>query len=204
VLRDYFTDCFTNKRNNRKMKTLTEQDYINAAKDLGCEVASIKAVAEVEGRGSGFFASGEPKILFERHKFYKYTNGAFAQSNPDLCNRTSGGYGKESEQHPKLQRAAALNRDAALMSCSWGAFQVMGEHWKTLGYSSLQDFVNMMYRSEADHLDSFVRYIKAFGLQSHLKNKNWAVFAKGYNGPGYKANNYDVKMAAAYKKYSKI
>lgn len=183
------------------MKTLTEQDYINAAKELGCEVAAIKAVASVEGRGSGFLPSGEPKILFERHKFYRYTNGAFAQSNPDLCNRTPGGYGKESEQHKKLQRAVALNRDAALMSCSWGAFQVMGEHWKTLGYSSIQDFVNKMYRSEADHLESFVRYIKAFGLTSHLRNKNWTAFAKGYNGPGYKANNYDVKMAAAYNKY---
>ncbi|ASK29716.1 peptidoglycan-binding protein [Chryseobacterium sp. T16E-39] len=183
------------------MKTLTEQDYINAAKELGCEVAAIKAVSEVEGRGSGFFANGAPKILFERHKFYKYTNGAFAQSNPDLCNRTPGGYGKESEQHSKLQRAVELNRDAALMSCSWGTFQVMGEHWKTLGYSSIQDFVNKMYRSEADHLDSFVRYIKAFGLTGHLRNKNWAAFAKGYNGPGYKANNYDVKMAVAYNKY---
>ena len=185
------------------MKTLTERDYINSANELGCEVAVIKAVSEVEGRGSGFFASGESKILFERHKFYKYTNGAFAQSNPDICNRTSGGYGKESEQHSKLQRAVALNRDAALMSCSWGAFQVMGEHWKILGYSSVQDFVNKMYRSEADHLDSFVRYIKAFGLQAHLRNKNWAAFAKGYNGPGYKANNYDIKMAVAYKKYVK-
>jgi len=183
------------------MKTLTEQDYINAAKELGCEVAAIKAVASVEGRGSGFLPSGEPKILFERHKFYKFTNGAFAQSNPDLCSRTPGGYGKESEQHKKLQRAVALNRDAALMSCSWGAFQVMGEHWKTLGYSSIQDFVNKMYRSEADHLDSFVRYIKAFALTNHLRNKNWAAFAKGYNGPGYKANNYDVKMATAYNKY---
>ncbi|AZA64465.1 DUF3380 domain-containing protein [Chryseobacterium carnipullorum] len=59
------------------MKTLTEQDYINAAKELGCEVAAIKAVAEVESRGSGFLSSGEPKILFERHRFYKYTNGKY-------------------------------------------------------------------------------------------------------------------------------
>lgn len=184
------------------MKTLTEQDYINAAKELGCEVAAIKAVAEVESRGSGFFSSGEPKILFERHRFYKYTNGAFAKSHPDLCNKIPGGYGKESEQHKKLQRAVALNRTAALMSCSWGKFQVMADNWQKLGYKSLQEFINKMYNSEAYHLDSFVRYIKAFGLTTHIINKNWARFAYLYNGPNYAINNYDVKMANAYKKYS--
>lgn len=185
------------------MKTLTEQDYINAAKELGCEVAAIKAVDDVESRGSGFLPSGEPKILFERHRFYKYTNGGYAVSHPDLCNKTPGGYGKESEQHSKLQRAALLNREAALMSCSWGKFQVMGDNWQKLGYNTLQQFVNKMYESEAGQLDAFVRYIKAFGLQNYLKNKNWTAFAKGYNGPGYKANNYDVKMQAAYNNYSK-
>ncbi|WP_373427998.1 N-acetylmuramidase domain-containing protein, partial [Chryseobacterium sp. WLY505] len=50
------------------MKTLTEQDYINAAKELGCEVSAIKAVSEVEAPKGGFQADGTPTILFERHK----------------------------------------------------------------------------------------------------------------------------------------
>jgi len=185
------------------MKTLTEQDYINAAKELNCEVAAIKAVAEVESRGSGFLPSGEPKILFERHRFFKYTNGKYAVTNPDICNKIPGGYGKESEQHAKLQRASALNRDAGLMSCSWGKFQVMGDNWQKLGYKSLQEFINKMYESEAGQLGAFVRYIKNFGLQKHLHNRNWTEFAKLYNGPGYKANNYDVKMLSAYNNYLK-
>lgn len=185
------------------MKTLTEQDYINAANDLGCEVAAIKAVAEVESRGSGFLPSGEPKILFERHRFYKYTNGAYAASYPDICNKTPGGYGKDSEQHAKLHKASQLNREAALKSCSWGKFQVMGDNWQDLKYKSLQEFINKMYESEAGQLDAFVRFIKVNGLQIYIRNKKWAEFAKRYNGPGYKANNYDVKMAVAYKNYSK-
>lgn len=185
------------------MKLLSENDYINAAKELGCEVAAIKAVADVESHGSGFFASGEPKILFERHRFYKYTNGKYAVSNPDICNKVRGGYGKESEQHVKLQRASTLYREAALMSCSWGKFQVMGDNWQKLGYKSLQEFINKMYESESGHLDAFVRYIKNFGLLSYIRAKNWAKFALLYNGEDYKSNNYDTKMAAAYKKYSK-
>lgn len=183
------------------MKTLTEQDYINAAKELGCEVAAIKAVAEVESMGNGFLPSGEPKILFERHRFYKYTNGKYAVSHPDICNKIAGGYGKESDQHLKLQRASVLNREAALMSCSWGKFQIMGDNWKKLGYSSLQEFINKMYESEAGQIDAFIRYIKNLGLQNYLKNKQWDKFALLYNGPEYKKNNYDVKMAVSYNKF---
>ena len=40
-------------------KFLTEQDFIDAANSLGCEVAAIKAVAFVESGGkSGFKADG--------------------------------------------------------------------------------------------------------------------------------------------------
>ncbi|WP_410493967.1 N-acetylmuramidase domain-containing protein [Chryseobacterium sp. T16E-39] len=50
----------------------------------------------------------------------------------------------------------------------------------------MQDFVNKMYRSKTDHLYSFVRYIKALGLTSHLRNKNRAVFVKATMFPDIK------------------
>jgi hypothetical protein len=46
---------------------LKPEDYAQAAKDLGCELAAVKAVTEVEARGAGFFPSKRPKILFEAH-----------------------------------------------------------------------------------------------------------------------------------------
>jgi N-acetylmuramidase len=58
-----------------------------------------------------------------------------------------------------------------------------------------------MYVSEANQLDSFVRYVLTNGLAKHLRNKSWAAFAEGYNGKDYKINNYDKKLAAAYKKF---
>ncbi|MFB9080551.1 N-acetylmuramidase domain-containing protein [Flavobacterium procerum] len=36
-----------------------------------------------------------------------------------------------------------------------------------------------------------------------LRNKNWASFALKYNGPAYKTNKYDEKLARAYAKYFK-
>ena len=100
------------------------------------------------------------------------------------------------------QSPDTLDRNAALMSASRGKFQIMGEHWKKLGYATLQEFINAMYSSEAGQLNAFVRYIKVFGLQKAIQNKDWKTFARLYNGANYAVNKYDVKMAIAYKKYS--
>ena len=40
-------------------------------------------------------------------------------------------------------------------------------------------------------------------METLLKAKDWANFARGYNGPAYAKNRYDVKLAAAYAKFSK-
>lgn len=183
---------------------LTLENFTSAAAIIGCEVAAIRAVADVESHGEGFITwRGQlvPKILFERHKFYKYTNGQFAGSHPDLCNKTPGGYGSVSVQHDKLTAAAALDRTAALMSCSWGKFQVMGFNYALAGYRDLQTFINAAYNTEFDHLLMFTNFVLNTGLGKHLRSLDWAAFAKGYNGPDYKKNHYDNKMATAYKKF---
>ena len=50
-------------------KKLTEAQIQAQAIGLGIEVAALKAVIEVECKGSGFNADGTPVILFERHVF---------------------------------------------------------------------------------------------------------------------------------------
>ena len=182
---------------------LVERDFVGAAKLIGCDDAAIKAVAEVESRGAGFLPTGEPKILFERHIFSRRTGGVYDRIAPDISNKKPGGYGRESEQHARLQKAVAYNRDAALKSASWGKFQVMGFNYELAGYNDLQSFINAAYNSEADHLNMFVNYVINVGLSKYIIAKKWAEFADGYNGPDYKINNYDTKMAVAYKKYSK-
>ncbi len=41
------------------------------------------------------------------------------------------------------------------------------------------------------------------GLLKHLRSKNWAAFARLYNGPAYASRGYHTRMATAYKKYKK-
>ena len=190
-------------------KFLTEQQIKDAAKNANIEYAALKAVIEVEARSSGFFSTGEPAILFERHVFWRQLGAIrwFAMrlkimvARPRFCNPQSGSYGLFSEQHDKLRIAASYNRDAALQSASWGIGQVMGYHWQALGYPSLQQFINDMYHSEAKQLEAMIRYIKVNNLVDELQRHDWAGFARGYNGAGYKRNNYDEKLRQAYNKY---
>ncbi|MDI1221845.1 N-acetylmuramidase family protein [Acinetobacter sp.] len=193
-------------------KKLTELQIKNQATALGIEIASLRAVIEVECKGSGFNSDGTPVILFERHVMRQRliaNNGGntfiadqMMIKRPDLCNKTVGGYGLYSAQHGRLNAAAQFSRTSALESASWGLGQVMGYHWKALEYPTLQSFINAMYKDEASQLDAMCRYIKINNLVNALKNKDWKTFAKGYNGKNYAINNYDVKLANAYKKWS--
>lgn len=192
------------------MKTLTNEQIKDLANEHGIEYAGLKAVVEVEASGKGFIGD-VPKILYEPHimhrlltkKNYITIRNNLMKAHPNLCYPRWGTYkyGAESIQHKRLEIVSQFNRDTALESCSWGLGQVMGFHWKSLGYESLQAFINDMYESEAKQLEAMIRFIKVNGLLLALKNKDWVKFASGYNGSGYAKNKYHIKLANAYAKY---
>ena len=71
-------------------KYLKDADLVRLAGSLALEVATIKAVNEVESRGRGFNADGNPKILFEGHVFWKELEkrgiqpAAYVRGNEDV------------------------------------------------------------------------------------------------------------------------
>lgn len=210
---------------------ITEEDYAAAARKLGCKVAAIKAVAKVESGGRrAFDQKNRPVILFERHKFHKHTGGKYSQEYPwlsskrgyQLANTTSkralvkaeltagkhvvgNFYGSNSDvNYMRLAKAYALDRAAALKSCSWGKFQVLGEHAEWLGYVDVFEFARLLSVSESEHLDSFVRYVEMTPkARTGVQTLDWAMFASAYNGKNYRAFNYDQKMREAYELYSR-
>ena len=190
---------------------ISEQQFANSAKSLNVEVAAIKAVAEVESSGEGFLSDGKPKILFEPHIFWKQLRAKgidptiFMEENADILypKWKSGAYGPVSKQHERLERASKINREAALLSASWGKFQIMGFNWKVCGAASLQEFIDDIFRSEDAHLNRFTVYIKNTFLDDELRGRDWAGFARGYNGPQYVKNRYDTKLKLAYEKFKK-
>lgn len=192
-------------------KKITQEDFSRAAGELGVPVAAIRAVTNVESRGTGFLKDGRPLILFERHimrrqliKNDRATDAQhFSMTQPDIVNSKPGGYLGGSEEWDRLASAIDIDRTSALESASWGLFQIMGFHWQSLGYASVQAFVNAMYKDEGSQLDAFVRFINANpNLLRALKARDWTAFAKGYNGPAFEKNRYDTKLAAAYSSFS--
>lgn len=194
------------------LNLLTESDFKEAAEILNCDVAAIKAVAEVESSGHGFLSDGRVKILFEGHQFYKHTKGAYSESYPTIC------YKKWTKQHyskgpnadvrgagelTRLEQAISLDREAALKSASYGKFQIMGFNFGACDFDDVEEFYEAMQASEGAQLKAFCCFIKANKLDNYLRKHQWANFARGYNGPAYAENKYDKKLAAAYAKYSK-
>jgi hypothetical protein len=188
---------------------LSERDYIEAAVSLGCDIAAIKAVDEVESGGSGFLKDGRLRVLFEGHIFHKYTKGAYAQTHPTLCHPkwtpqhyVKGGPERRGDgELCRLEAAKQLDYKAALLSASVGRFQIMGFNYQMCGFESVEEFWTRMSITEWHHLLAFCCFVKSQNLDKALRTHDWATFARRYNGPGYAKNRYDVKLATAWQKH---
>lgn len=179
-------------------KPMTEGAIEQAARTLGCEIAAIRAIIDVESRG-GFLPDGRPRILFERHYFSRLTERAHDDSAPEISAPDWGGYRGGASEHDRLQQALGLAPDAALRSASWGAFQIMGDNHKAAGFADVRSFCDAMCDFEDEQLEAFVAFIQARGLADELRRRDWTSFARAYNGPHYARNRYDAKLQAAYE-----
>ena len=199
-----------------------EADFVRAAgllsQALGggkeVELASVKAVYKVESNGRGFVGDS-PKILFEGHVFWGRLKDlglrpeTLVRGNEDILypKWTKEHYVGGGAEHGRLARAEALHHEAALESASWGLFQIMGYHWKSLGYESVDQFVQLMGEHESKQLEAFCRFINhkkdrnGRTLTAMLADRDWGAFAYAYNGAGYRANAYDDKLRDQYQRF---
>lgn len=179
---------------------LRRADYEAIAASLGVEWEAVAAVAEVEsGPLGGFAADGRPIILFERHLFSRKTASAFDVSNPRVSNRTPGGYpASQAARWEQLAEAYALAPEAALESASYGRFQTLGQNYRNLNLPNATAYVAKLARSERDQLEAFEGFVRANNLVTQLRQRDWAGFARIYNGRNYAQFQYDARMAQAY------
>jgi hypothetical protein len=176
--------------------------------DTKADLPALWAVLTVESRGFGFLPDRRPKILFERHIFFRQTAGRFAADAPDICAKAGGGYVGGASEYDRLARALLLCRKAglgdepALGSASWGLGQVMGFNAVDAGFTGAADMALRMAGAEDAQLAGMAGYIASQGLDARLRERDWSGFARRYNGPGFWQNQYDVKMKAAFEKFS--
>ncbi|WP_409269395.1 N-acetylmuramidase domain-containing protein [Massilia sp. BHUDP2] len=119
--------------------------------------------------------------------------------------REDHAYYDEIGSYKRLIKAYALAPAAALQSCSWGVFQIMGVYWKVMGYASVVEFTKSMSRSPKEQIKAFVLYVEKVNpqLKKLLRAKDWDAVACAYNGPDYAVNQYHLKLEREYKKAKK-
>jgi len=190
---------------NLRAPAVTNVEIADYAARLGGTVKQVRAVAAVESAGGGFLVTGHPKILWERHYFWKRLQIRI----PLISDPSPGGYTLDADNNgrndswEKLIEAAMRAPAWAFESASWGKFQVMGAWWEKLGYRSAADFAWSMRQSEAGHYEALVRYIEKFGGKALFQKIdgnpiNCAPFARFYNGS--KQKGYDVRIAAEMRR----
>ena len=177
-------------------------------KETGLGIAEIRAVYETEAAGNIYIQDGRKKILYERHVFHKLTNGRYDDTYPDISSsKPYTSYGTYSEQYNRFEKAKKLDEEAAFQSISYGAFQIMGYNYKDAGFNTAKDFGETMFGATIDDMFGiFATFITAKTNRMTLNaliEHNWAEFARLYNGPDFKKNQYDTKMRDNYLKYEK-
>lgn len=191
---------------------ISGDDYKEAADSLGIDVSLVKAVTEVEAAGRGFENNRRPRILFEGHIFWSRLKKQ--NVDPEIFEKDHSGilypkwdrskYLGGEKEWTRLEEAWSINKKAALESASYGLFQIMGFNYEACGCKNVFEFVSDMFFSEGCQLKLFCKFCKSLGLEKYLRDHDWAGFARRYNGPEYAKNEYDKKLEAAFKKYSKM
>lgn len=184
---------------------LTEEDFKIVAEELGVEVAAIKAVVEIEAgkQMRGFWAPGVPVINFDRSMYNRYRNSAPDKTGDKNAKMPEGLSGYAKQEWSQLTQARKQNAQGADMGTFWGMFQIGGFNYKLCGCSSIDEYVKLVSSSELAQLELFAAFIKNAGMLQALKAKNWAAFARKYNGATYARRGYHTRMAAAYARYKK-
>lgn len=182
----------------------SEADYAAAAAKYDVPVPSVKTVILVEANGEGFLPDGRPKILLEAHWFGKLTGYKYNASHPGVSVYTweearrlyKGG----AREYDRLAEAKGLNESAALQSASWGAGQVMGFNYASLGFGSVQEFVDHV-QTASGQLDVMMRYLKVNNLLDDMRGfpdmQYCRSFTAGYNGTG-QIDEYSQKIHDTY------
>lgn len=180
------------------------------AKGLEMEAAAVLAVVDVESGGQVFARVAgreEPLIRWEAHYFDRLCNPSVRERAraAGLSSPIAGAIANPPSQAARwalLERAAALDHDAAYASASWGIGQVMGAHWHILGYENVDALVADARSGFAGQLRLMMRFITITGLSGALRALDWSAFARGYNGPRYRELGYDTRLARAYEAIS--
>jgi hypothetical protein len=180
-----------------------------AAEARGIPPAHLLAFVQVESAGRIFArikGRDFPLILFEPHKLYRRTAGEIRARL--VAERLASETWKkklypasQEARWDQARRAAEIAGPVAYECVSWGVGQVLGEHWRALGYASLQVFIDRACAGLDGQLELMLRYLDVNGLTDDLQAGRWPVLFRGYNGPKWRQNGYGDRIFAALREF---
>lgn len=176
------------------------------AKEHELKPSNLLGFTEVESGGKGFdTVTGKIIIQFEPHWMKKLApyapTGLWSVNKVDV----------QSKEWIAFNDAFKKNPDAAMQSTSIGLPQIMGFHYKRLGFKSvgqMWDFAKVSLENQIEMLILFIKSDK--NLLNALNAENWDKVASIYNGSSYKEmakkwgrEPYDISLKKANSKYLK-
>lgn len=188
---------------NVEIINLTKQVSV----EFGFDYRVMLSFIEVETGGRGFDSNtGKIMIQFEPAWFRK--KAPYAPSGKWNLNKVE----VQNKEWPAFNDAFAKNQDAAMESTSIGLGQIMGFHYKRLGFATVGEMWDHAKESLENQIWQIAKFIDTDrNLKQAIKDKDWFTIAKIYNGSGfmeiarkYGREPYNISMKKAYEKYSSI
>jgi hypothetical protein len=174
-------------------------------------LATILGVVEQESAGVIFAevdGRQEPVVRHEGHYLYKRLKDdqLTRAKNAGLVSSKAGGVKNPAQQadrwHKLITPAMNINRAAEIESVSWGVGQVMGAHWKSLGFLDAESFLHYVRSGVREQMDVMLRFCDENGLLDEMRRGDFVGFTKVYNGPGA-VGSYSTAMAKKVKAWEK-
>lgn len=182
------------------MKKLTNNDILQLAKEFKLSVAQIKAVDSVESGGKGF-DENTGKIIIQFEPVWFKRKAPYTPSGKWSLN----GVERQKQEWIAFNDAFSKNPNAAMESTSIGRMQVLGLHYKRLGFSTVGEMWDYAKESEKNQLRLGLLFIQTDKrLHKALSTCDWRTFAYYYNGRLFEKYGYHLKLEKAYKFHLKI
>ena len=174
---------------------------------FGIEAASLASFIMTETGGKGFDdKTGKILIQFEPKWFKKHV--PYAPSGLWSVNKVD----VQSKEWIAFNDAFAKNADGAMLSTSIGLGQIMGFHFKRLGFKSVGEMWDHAKKSLENQVWQICQFIQTDrDLKQAIIFKDWHKIAKIYNGSGYLELSkkigrepYNITMEKNYAKFKPL
>jgi uncharacterized protein YraI len=186
------------------------------------DVACALAVLCVESSGKGFEQNNGDRMIirFENHKFWKFWGKHNPQQYRQHFKYRSGKawrdhewrrepsgewqsfHGRQPNEWQVFEFARQLDEDAAILSISMGAPQIMGFHFERIGYQSKVEMFDAFAGSIQGQINGLFDFFSPRMLQ-YLQDLAFEDFAGMYNGKGQK-KVYGEKIQKHFSAFKKM